>query len=33
MALKILVPQPEIEFGPTAVKVWSSNKWTTREFP
>ena len=30
----ILVPQPEIEPGATAVKVPSSNNpWTTREFP
>ena len=29
----ILVLQPGIKFMPTAVKVWSPNHWTTREFP
>ena len=29
----ILVPPLEIEPRPTAVKVPSSNHWTTREFP
>ena len=28
-----LVPQPEIEPGPSAVRVWSPNHWTAREFP
>ncbi|XP_067605846.1 uncharacterized protein [Pseudorca crassidens] len=30
---KILVPQPGIEPGPSAVKVGSPTHWTTREFP
>ena len=30
---RILVPQPGIELGPTAVKVLSPNHWTAREFP
>lgn len=29
----ILPPQPGIEAWPMAVKVWSPNHWTTREFP
>ena len=33
MACGILVPQPGIEPGPSAVKAWSPNHWTTREFP
>ena len=32
-AYGILVPQPGIEPGPSAVKAWSLNHWTTREFP
>ena len=32
-ACGILVPQLEIEARPLAVKAWSSNPWTTREFP
>ena len=32
-ACRILVPQPGIELGPSAVRVQSSNHWTTREFP
>ena len=31
-ACGILVPWPEIEPGPSAVKAWSPNYWTTREF-
>ena len=27
------VPWPGIQSGPLAVKVWSPNHWTTREFP
>ena len=30
---RILVPQPRIKATPSAVKAWSSNHWTTREFP
>ena len=33
MACRILVPWSGIEPGPSAVKVWSPNHWTTREFP
>ena len=29
----ILVPQPGIEPGPSAVKVWCPNHWTAKEFP
>ena len=29
----ILVPQPGIEPGPTAMKALSPNHWTAREFP
>ena len=29
-ACRILVPQPGIEPGPSAVKVWSPNHWTAR---
>ena len=29
----IVFPQPETEPRPSAVKVWSCNHWTTREFP
>ena len=29
----ILVPQPKIEPGPLAVKVWSPKHWTVKEFP
>ena len=32
MTCGILVPQPDIEPVPSAVKVWSPNHWTTREF-
>ena len=32
-AYKILVPWPGIEPVPSAVKVWSPNHWTAREFP
>ena len=28
----ILVPQPGIELGPSAVRGWSLSHWTTREF-
>ena len=30
---EILVPWPGIEPGPLALKAWSPNQWTTREFP
>ena len=33
MACRILVPQPGIEPRPLAVKAWSPNHWTAREFP
>ena len=33
MACRVLVPQPRIEPGPSAKKVWSPNHWTAREFP
>ena len=29
----LLVPRPGIEATPPAVKAWSPNPWTTREFP
>ena len=32
-AYVILVPQPGIEPGPSAVRVQSPNPWTAREFP
>ena len=32
MACAILVPQPGIEPRPSAVRVWSSSHWPTREF-
>ena len=32
-ACRILVPQPGIEPGPSAMKAWSPNHWTSREFP
>ena len=32
MACEILVPQPGIEPGPSAVEAQSSNHWTAREF-
>ena len=32
-ACGILVPQRGTEAGPSAVKVWSPNHWTAREFP
>ena len=31
-ACGILVPQPGIEPGPLAVRVWSPNHWTAKEF-
>ena len=33
MACGILVPRPGIKHVPPAVKVWSPNHWTAREFP
>ena len=33
VAWGILVPQPEIEPGPSAVRLQSPSHWTTREFP
>ena len=33
VACGILVPQPGIEPVPLAMKAWSSNHWTAREFP
>ena len=33
VACGILVPRPGTEPGPSAVRVWSPNHWTTREFP
>ena len=33
MAGSLLVPLQGIESGPSAVKVWNPNHWTTREFP
>ena len=33
MACGILVPQPGIEPGPSAVKARSPNHWTAKEFP
>ena len=33
MACGILVPQPETEPGPSAVRAQSPNHWTTRELP
>ena len=33
MACRILVPQPGIEPGATAVKAPSPNYWTARELP
>ena len=32
VACEILVPWPGIELGPSAVKSWCLNQWTTREF-
>ena len=32
VACGILVPWPRIELGPSAVKSWCLNQWTTREF-
>ena len=32
-ACGILLPRPGIEPQPSAVKAWSPNHWTTREFP
>ena len=31
MAWRIVVPWPGLEPSPTALEVWSSNHWTTRE--
>ena len=33
MACEILVSQPRIKAGPSAVKAQSPNHWTAREFP
>ena len=33
VACGILVPQPGIELGPPALKVWSLNCWTAKEIP
>ena len=33
VACEIIVPQPEIEPGPSTVRKQSPNHWTTREFP
>ena len=33
VARRILVPRPGIEPGPSAVKAWTPNHWTAREFP
>ena len=33
VACGILGPGPGIEPGPSAVKVWSLNHWTAKEFP
>ena len=33
MTCRILVPQPRTELVSLAVKAWSSNHWTAREFP
>ena len=33
VAYGIFVPQPGIEPGPTAVKAWCPDLWTTGEFP
>ena len=30
---RILVPQPEIEPGALAVRVWNPHHWTSGEFP
>ena len=32
MVCEILVLQPGVKPGPLAVRVWSSNHWTAREF-
>ena len=32
-ACGILVTQPGVEPGPSALKAWSPNHWTAREFP
>ena len=32
-ACEILAPQPGIEPGPSAVRMWSPKQWTIREFP
>ena len=33
MACRLLVPQPGLEPGPSAVKASSPSHWTAREFP
>ena len=33
LACEILVPRPGIEPRPLAVRLWSPNHWTAREFP
>ena len=33
IGLTILVPRPGFESRPSAMRVWSPNHWTTREFP
>ena len=33
VACGILVLQPGIKLGPLAMKAWTLNHWTTREFP
>ena len=33
LACRILVPQPGIEPGPSAVEAWSPTHWSAREFP
>ena len=32
-ACGVLVPQPGVEPAPSAVRAWSPNHWTAREFP
>ena len=33
VAYRILAPQSEVELASSAVKAWSPNYWTSREFP
>ena len=33
LACRILVPQPGIEPGHSAVKLWTPKHWTAKEFP